>query len=56
MEIMIENTEMPKCCEECFAIDNHGFYPLCKLTHEQRDSTFDTSSKRMDGCPLKVLK
>ena len=56
MALIIENKDMPKCCEECFALDDDGDYPRCRITNEQRGYTFDAFSKRMDRCPLKELK
>lgn len=53
MALIIENKDMPKCCDDCFALDNYGDYPRCSITEEQRGYTFDTSSKRMDKCPLR---
>ncbi len=55
MAIIIDNQEMPKCCDECFALDDYGDYPRCCITNEQRGYTFDTSSMRMDRCPLKKV-
>ena len=45
--------QMPKCCDECFALDDHYDYPFCQITHEQRGYDFRTREKRMPGCPLK---
>lgn len=50
--IYIDNMEMPKCCDECFALDESGDYPFCLITQEQRGYTFRTREKRMDRCPL----
>lgn len=44
---------MPNCCDECFALDEYGDYPLCRITQEQRGYNFRTRENRMDKCPLK---
>ncbi len=45
--------DMPRCCDECFALDDNGDYPFCLITQEQRGYTFRTRELRMDKCPLK---
>lgn len=47
---------MPKCCDECFALDDHGDYPFCLISQDQRGYTFNVREKRMPTCPLKVQK
>ena len=47
--------DMPTCCDECFALDNNGDYPMCIITQEQRGYTFRTREQKMDKCPLKPL-
>ena len=47
--------KMPKCCEECFALDDMGDYPFCLISHDQRGYTFNTRKYRMDSCPLKEV-
>ncbi|MDY4743089.1 MAG: hypothetical protein SO361_08275 [Lachnospira sp.] len=44
--------DMPKCCDECFALNDNGDYPLCLITKEQRGYKFKTKEQKMDGCPL----
>ena len=44
---------MPKCCDECFALDEHGDYPFCLISHDQRGYNFNVREKRMTTCPLK---
>lgn len=44
---------MPKCCGDCFALDDNGDYPRCLITEEQRGYTFRIREKRMPNCPLK---
>lgn len=44
--------DMPSCCDECFALDDHGDYPVCRITQEQRGYTFRTRERKMDRCPL----
>ena len=51
MSILI-NMEMPNCCDECWALDDYGDYPRCRITGEQRGYNFNTKEKRMDKCPL----
>lgn len=46
------NKPMPKCCDECFALDESGDYPMCRITGECRGYNFPTRSQRMDNCPL----
>ena len=46
--------KMPKCCDECFALDDHGDYPFCLISQDQRGYTFNTKEKRMPTCPLKA--
>lgn len=47
--------DMPRCCDECFALEDNGDYPMCLITHEQRGYTFRTREQKMDKCPLKPL-
>ena len=47
--------DMPSCCDECFALDDNGDYPLCLITQEQRGYTFRTREQKMDRCPLKSV-
>ena len=47
--------DMPSCCEECFALDFHGDYPMCMVTDEQRGYNFNTRARRMPHCPLKPM-
>lgn len=47
--------DMPSYCYECFALDDSGDYPSCRITQEQRGYTFKTGEQRMDKCPLKSL-
>lgn len=46
--------EMPKCCDECFALDDHGDYPFCLISQDQRGYTFNVRENRMPSCPLKA--
>ena len=52
MSILIKNIEMPKCCDKCWALDDYGDYPVCRITEEQRGYDFPIREKRMDKCPL----
>lgn len=56
MAIVINNMQMPSCCNECPMLDDHGDYPFCILTKDQRGYNFDTFSKRMNTCPLEETK
>ena len=52
---MIEiDVSMPKCCDECFALDDNGDYPFCLISKDQRGYTFNVRKNRMPSCPLKV--
>ena len=44
---------MPKCCDECFALDEYGDYPFCRITQDQRGYNFRTREQRMPSCPMK---
>lgn len=46
--------QMPACCDKCFALDDHGDYPFCLISQDQRGYTFNTREKRMPTCPLKA--
>lgn len=51
---MIEiDMKLPSCCDECFALDDHGDYPYCRISHDQRGYTFNTRENRMPSCPMK---
>ena len=52
MSVIIKDMQMPSCCNECPMLDDHGDYPFCILTRDQRGYNFDTFSRRMDSCPL----
>lgn len=52
MTILIKSMEMPSCCDDCWALDEYGDYPVCQITEEQRGYNFRTREKRMDKCPL----
>ena len=47
--------DMPSCCDECFALDDNGDYPMCIITQEQRGYTFKTREQKMDRCPLQPM-
>lgn len=53
MEMIQIDMPMPKCCDECFALDDHGDYPLCLISQDQRGYKFNTRQNRMPSCPLK---
>lgn len=52
MSVIIRSTEMPNCCYMCWALDDCGDYPRCRITQEQRGYNFPVRDKRMDTCPL----
>lgn len=47
--------DMPNCCSECFALDDHYDYPECLITKEQRGYNFNPKIQRMEKCPLKPI-
>ena len=55
MSILIKGLKMPNVCDECWALDESGDYPMCRITGETRGYTFRVREKRMDGCPLVEL-
>lgn len=52
MGIYIKSMEMPKSCDMCWALDDYGDYPRCRITEEQRGYNFPIREKRMDDCPF----
>ena len=52
MSILIKGMEMPTSCDMCWALDDYGDYPRCRITEEQRGYNFRIREKRMDKCPL----
>lgn len=52
MSVLIKGSEFPKNCAECWALDEYGDYPVCRITQEQRGYTFRTREQRMERCPL----
>lgn len=50
--IYIPDIEMPTSCSVCWALDDYGDYPRCRITEEQRGYNFPIRQKRMDNCPL----
>lgn len=52
MSILIKGMEMPTSCDMCWALDDYGDYPRCRITEEQRGYNFQIRQKRMDKCPL----
>ena len=52
MSILITGMEMPTSCDMCWALDDCGDYPRCRITDEQRGYNFPVREKRMDECPL----
>lgn len=52
MGVYVKDLEMPTCCDICWALDEYGDYPRCRITGEQRGYNFRIREKRMDKCPL----
>lgn len=52
MSILIKGVKMPRVCADCFALDEYGDYPVCRITGEQRGYNFRIYEKRMEKCPL----
>lgn len=52
MSVLIKGMEMPTSCDMCWALDDYGDYPRCRITEEQRGYNFPIREKRMDKCPL----
>ena len=52
MSILIKDMDMPTNCGNCWALDDYGDYPRCRITEEQRGYNFPIREKRMDKCPL----
>lgn len=52
MSIIIKGMKMPIVCDDCWALDECGDYPMCRITQEQRGYNFNTREYRMDDCPL----
>ena len=55
MSILIKDMQMPTCCDNCWALDDYGDYPRCRITEEQRGYNFPIREKRMDTCPIVEL-
>ena len=51
-DVVIRGMEMPSSCDMCWALDDCGDYPRCRITEEQRGYNFQIREKRMDKCPL----
>ena len=55
MTVLVKGMEMPIVCNDCFALDDWGDYPCCRVTGEQRGYNFRIREQRMDKCPLVEL-
>ncbi len=44
---------MPKCCDDCFALDDNGDYPHCQISGTSRGYNFNTRDGRMVDCPMR---
>ena len=56
MSVLIKGLKMPSVCDECWALDESGDYPMCRITGETRGYNFRVREKRMDRCPLIELR
>ena len=52
MSVLIKGMQMPSVCDCCWALDESGDYPMCRMTGETRGYNFRVREKRMDRCPL----
>ena len=52
MGVYIKDIEMPTSCDNCWALDDDGDYPRCRITGELRGYNFQIKERRMDKCPL----
>ena len=52
MGVYIKGMSKPKCCYDCWDLDDDGDYPRCRITDEQRGYNFNTRERVMDRCPL----
>lgn len=52
MGVYIKDVKMPTCCGDCWALDERGDYPMCRITQDQRGYTFPIREKRMPTCPI----
>lgn len=52
MSVLIKGMKMPSVCDCCWALDESGDYPMCRITGETRGYNFRVREKRMDRCPL----
>lgn len=55
MRVLINNMTMPSACYECWALDESGVRPVCRITGEMRGYNFRVREKRMKECPLVEL-
>lgn len=55
-DVIIKGMEMRSACggeTDCFALDESGDYPMCRITGETRGYTFPVRERRMNNCPLR---
>lgn len=48
-------TDMPECCDECYALDYDKREVHCRITGKTEDFRFKTGKQRMDDCPWREL-
>lgn len=46
------NKPMPQCCDDCFAFDDRGDYPYCRILHYSTGYNFSSATRRLNYCPL----
>lgn len=56
MGVYIRDMKKPDCCYGCWALNDDGDYPRCRITDECRGFTFNTRERVMDECPLIEVK
>jgi len=54
MNVVIKDVNMPKVCDECWALDETGDYPMCRITGETRGYNFKIDKYKMKKCPLET--
>lgn len=55
-DVIIKGMEMRSACSgetDCFALDEYGDYPMCRITGETGGYTFPVRERRMYNCPLR---
>lgn len=50
--MIIIDKDRPECCDQCWALDDSGDYPTCRISGTSRGYNFNIRAKRMDDCPM----